>query len=218
MDNKISTLMKNMGAYRHILVEILGFCEKPRSAEEIDVLLEPLLKHRKSVYTPIGFRDMLKKAGGLEYIVADPEDDEAISSPGSFLVVKEKPDGVWLTTPHAHQYLEEQTPQPALTQLLEDEPDLMPLFLRILEFCAEQGRTASELASLVDDDPLVQNPRRMSGYFVAGLEDTKALSWEGVWATTALGLAALGQAVDSTLDVSKSARQSSARERTVANG
>ena len=200
MNEEVYALMENVGANRHILLEILGFCEKPRSSEEIDALVEPLLRYRRSVYTPIIFRDMLKKSGALEYIFEETEDDEAVEAMGNrdgeLLVVAERPDGLWLSTPSALEYLKEHNPQTALAQLLDKELDLRPIFLRILEFCAEKDRTASELSALVDDDPLVQHPRRMSGYFVAKLEDLGVLVWEGAWKTSALGLSALGATED----------------------
>ena len=78
----------------------------------------------------------------------------------------------------------------ALEELLASDTEsvYLPVYERVLAFCAQEPRTKPQIDAIVDDDPLVQKPRRYSNHFIELLENREALSWhDGGWNATELG-------------------------------
>jgi hypothetical protein len=191
MTDSIATMINNMGAYKHIIFEMLKYCETPRTTEELDAFLEPLLRHRRSVYSTVVFCDILLKNDALKYVSSQDDEKSAPDSKAEHLTIEKKPEGMWLTTDLALAYVKEYSPEAKLLEVLEERPELKPIYRLILQFCLEKSRTSNALASLVDDNPLLQDTRLRSGYFIERLEGFGALLWEGEWVTSALGITIL---------------------------
>lgn len=205
----IAELLERVGAQKQTFLAIIDCCREERRADDIDKHIAPLLEYRKSVYTPDVMRSLLVKCGALSYVEGDKqpgqnespaEDAENGAIPASQrdvvpafdgsvgLVLPERPEDAWIATPEAVAYLDGLDPMADLAGMLEDDARYTGIYQRILAFCTE-GRSASEIANLVDDDPLLEKPRRLSGYFVGKLEDAGALVWKGRWQTTETGKA-----------------------------
>lgn len=189
----IPKLFERMKPQRKILLALIDYCREDRYSDDIDSMLHPLMANRKSVYAPATLRELLERNGALKYTEADEESipEESMFDEDGNLVVVELPEGTWKSTPEGLRYLESQNPENEALDIIEKHSEYKRIYLEILEFCATKPRSASEIDELVNDNPLLQNPRRFSGYFVGHLEDTDALEWIGKWTTTNSGKAVL---------------------------
>ena len=105
-----------------------------------------------------------------------------------FLEVADERPGLWVATPEGREVVDEQDDAGEIRKLLAAEPQYLDIYHQILDFCCEEGgRSAKEIDRLVNDSPLLEEPRRYSGYFVGRLERKGALEWRGGWCTTQVG-------------------------------
>ena len=105
-----------------------------------------------------------------------------------FLEVADERPGLWVATPEGLEVVDEQDDTGEIRKLLAAEPQYLDIYHQILDFCCEEGgRSAKEIDRLVNDSPLLEEPRRYSGYFVGRLERKGALEWRGGWCTTQVG-------------------------------
>ena len=105
-----------------------------------------------------------------------------------FLEVADERPGLWVATPEGLEVVDEQDDAGEIRKLLAAEPQYLDIYHQILDFCCEEGgRSAKEIDRLVNDSPLLEEPRRYSGYFVGRLERKGALEWRGGWCTTQVG-------------------------------
>ena len=51
----------------------------------------------------------------------------------------------------------------------------------------EGGQTKVAIASEIDNDPLLQEPRRWCQYFIEKLREGNALEWHDAWVITDIG-------------------------------
>ena len=113
-----------------------------------------------------------------------------------FLEVADERPGLWVATPEGLEVVDEQDDAGEIRDLLAAEPKYLDIYHQILDFCTEDGgRSAKELDRLVNDSPLLEEPRRYSGYFVGRLERKGALEWRGGWCTTQAGRDMIAEAL-----------------------
>lgn len=107
----------------------------------------------------------------------------------SFLEIEETKPGAWIATEAGCAAVDELDDAAATRELLEKEPRYLDIYHQILDFCAQEeyGRSSKEIDNLVNDSPLLQEPRRYSGYFVSRLERQGALEWRSGWCVTDAG-------------------------------
>ncbi|MDE8701724.1 hypothetical protein PZH32_01970 [Adlercreutzia equolifaciens] len=110
-----------------------------------------------------------------------------------FLEVEERQPGVWVATAAGCAAVDAVDDVADTKELLGKEPQYLDIYHQILDYCAEEkyGRSAKEIDNLVNDSPLLQEPRRYSGYFVSRLERQGALEWQGGWCITKAGQAVI---------------------------
>ncbi|MDR0500234.1 MAG: hypothetical protein LBG97_03170 [Coriobacteriales bacterium] len=120
-----------------------------------------------------------------------PDGERNIALGPEYLTIVNKPKGYWLSSTEALAFLESMDFGRALEQMLAEEPQYREIYLRILSFCVKNARSKEQLNMLVDNDLLLQNPRRYSGYFIERLDECGALAWMPNWQTTDVGLALL---------------------------
>jgi hypothetical protein len=105
-----------------------------------------------------------------------------------YLEVTKRPEGLWVSTAAALAVYDGMDYASELQGILDEEPEYLEIFIRILEYCVEVPRTKPQLDDLVDDDPILLGPpRRYSGYFIDQLDRCNALEWRGGWVCTELG-------------------------------
>ena len=204
----IAEFVEAMKGQRQVILAIINRCRTEAFAKDIDEVIEPFKRYRRSVYSDINMRRLLVEhqalqhlekealepvegvlAKGEEYSVAVDEDGRKVivDKDGNLIVTKNIIES-WVATEAGIAYADAQDPMGELEALLAKEPQYLSIYQRILVFCREKGRTGCEINDIVDNDPLVQDPRRFSQYFLGRLESANALNWEDNWAITDLGL------------------------------
>ncbi len=114
-----------------------------------------------------------------------------------FLEIAEERPGLWVATPEGLEVVDEQDDAGEIRKLLAAEPEYLDIYHQILDFCTlDGGRSAKEIDRLVNDSPLLEEPRRYSGYFVGRLERKGALEWRGGWCTTQVGHDMIAEALE----------------------
>lgn len=199
-------LTRNPGR-KPVLLQIIEFCCEERTGEEVAELVEQAQAENRSVYTPQSLCSILERAGALTGHSEVPEQDEAAeqdeqgdapeqdgADAGQPEVeareVAPQPTTYWLATDDGLTVLASHKEGHALEELLssQSESPYLEIYERVLAFCAVEPRKKPQIDALVDDDPLVQNPRRYSNHFIELLENREALSWhDGGWNATELG-------------------------------
>lgn len=113
-----------------------------------------------------------------------------------FMEIADERPGLWVATPEGLEVVDEQDDAGEIRKLLAAEPQYLDIYHQILDYCCEEGgRSAKEIDRLVNDSPLLEEPRRYSGYFVGRLERKGALEWRGGWCTTQVGRDMIDEAV-----------------------
>ena len=194
---RIQDLFEALAPRRRVLLAILEYLDVPKRSDALDEKVNELQQNDISVYSGYNFSALLEEAGAIKKVDEDGEDcdEEAEQMPDiveidgvKFYKPTDGKQVFWLITDDGLAYLEADNPFGRLTELVADEQQYQRIYKSVLEFCnAEGGRTAAELSELIDDDPLVQKPRRYFSSFVKKLEDCNALMWGKKWQTTELG-------------------------------
>ena len=110
-----------------------------------------------------------------------------------YLEIEETKPGFWVATAAGLDAVAQLDDFGSTVELLQKEPRYLDVYHQILDFCAQEklGRSSKEIDNLVNDSPLLQEPRRYSGYFVSRLERQGALEWHSGWCITDAGKAVL---------------------------
>lgn len=198
---RIEKLMEAMNSTSRTLRQLITFCETPKAVDETNDFLNDIQGDNYSVYSPATLCRLLEEAGAIERIDENGRlANETVDEPAIVIV-----DGVeylepaparasfWRSTPDGLAYVTGADPAAELEALLTETPDYLPIFKRVLELCARtDGAASAALSAAVDKDPVVQEPRRYSGYFIDRLEACEAVEWKnGAWRITELGTTVL---------------------------
>lgn len=207
---RIADLLASMPGQRRTLLRVIDFCRDEKSAEEIDDYIAGLKKHCYSIYSPVVFRELLEQAGALAYEGVRPDADAAdegdaapsdegalqsevlvdgdVEVPLEYREIDEVEPGRWHATEEGLAVVDAQDDEGATVRLIADEPQYEGIYDKILAFCrCEGGRLSQEIDRLVNDEEVLQEPRRYAGYFVGHLERKGALEWKEGWVTTEAG-------------------------------
>jgi hypothetical protein len=194
---RIEDLFAAMATRRRVLLDILEFLDAPQRSDALQQKVEKLQEYNASVYSGYNLSLLLEEAGAIQKVSEDGSqfDEETEQLPDvvevdglPFFKPTDGKQVFWLITAEGRAYLEADDPFGRLAELIAEEPQYQAIYKNLLEFCDnEAGRGVEELAALIDDDPLVQKPRRYFSYFVKKLEDGNALVWTKKWHTTASG-------------------------------
>jgi hypothetical protein len=198
---RIKDLFVALAPRRRVLLGILRFLNVPKRSDLLQQKVEELQTYDISVYSGYNFSLLLDEAGAIRKVDEDGSvfNEEAEQLPDivevegiKFFKPTDGKQVFWLITDEGRAYLESDDPFGRLTELIAKEPHYLTIYKNLLEFCdGEAGRSADELAKLIDNDPLVQSPRKYFSYFVKKLEDCGALAWARTWHTTEVGGRAL---------------------------
>lgn len=195
----IEELLHRNPGRKPVFLQIIEFCCDEHTSEEVAQLVEQAQAENRSVYTPQSLCSILERAGAL---VSRTEEPQAPEEQGD-LPADEGADGqpeageaaahpttYWTSTDEGLTVLAAHREGSALEELLASDTEsvYLPVYERVLAFCAQEPRTKPQIDAIVDDDPLVQKPRRYSNHFIELLENREALSWhDGGWNATELG-------------------------------
>lgn len=199
----IEELLRRNPGRKPVFLQIVEFCCEERTSEEVAALVEQAQAENRSVYTPQSLCSILERAGALASRTEKPEEQAGADEAGANDEAQAQgPDGIearevgpqpttyWTATDEGLTVLASHREGGALEELLSSETEsvYLPVYERVLAFCAEKPRPKPQIDAIVDDDPLVQKPRRYSNHFIELLENREALSWhDGGWNATELG-------------------------------
>ena len=184
----IEELFKRNPGRKPVFLSIIEFCTEPRTTTEVGELVASAQEHNRSVYSPMTLCSILERSGALTSEVPETADEVVEDNGVEYLEIKEAPDAVWTSTDAALEVLASHREGSALRTLLEvEEPQYRTIYERLLRFCAEEPRKKPAIDAIIDDDPLVQNPRRYSNHFLELLESREAMEWRNGWALTEIG-------------------------------
>ncbi len=197
---RIEALFAQMPTFHKMLFAILKDCEKPIATADLEAHVEEMKRHHHSVYDPLTFADLLARAGAIE------QTDET----GTPLAkVEQEPlrvevDGAefwrratgraecWDRAANGAAELDTYRPLEMIARLYEEDPRYAEVFTTCLALCARgDGASLREIGDVVDDEPVLQSPKRYAMYFIDKLEHAGAVEWTGQWSATEYGRAYL---------------------------
>jgi hypothetical protein len=193
---KIVDLFKSMPTHRKTLLGILEFCTKKQRVPAVKEQIAEMLKASFSIYTAADYCNLLEQAGAILKVTEDGIDYTDAKTPPvvteedgvEYLRAGTPPVAFWATTEEGRNYLEADDPLGRLRNLLESEPTYHPIYKQVLLLCsAEEGKRITELGDILDNDPLLQEPRIYTQRFVDFLEKCDALVWDKAWKITPIG-------------------------------
>ena len=197
---RITTLFERMMSHQKVLMSVLELCEKPTSSNEIDEKITDLQQYHHSVYTPLTFCNLLERAGAiiktdaegtsLEDLVQEPL--KIVKDGVEYWIVAPSPEIYWAMSEDGRNYYDAYKPIEQIKHVYEEEPQYAEIFTTVLNMCkASGGAQVKTIGDVVDDDPIVQKPKRYAMYFIDKLERAGALDWQNAWVITDAGLSFL---------------------------
>jgi len=195
---KFEDLIDVMKPQKNILLGLIDACREPQTAAAVDERLKELTQYQYCVFDGVELRRLLQEAEALEYLEPNSEElaAEAQTEVGEdgqeYLVIQKRQEGRWQAAPAALEVVDEQDANGDFHRLLAKEPRYLDIYKTILDYC-RLPRTIKEIDALVNESPLLQEPRRYGGYFIERLEKNGGLAWKGNWVSTALGVSLLDQ-------------------------
>ena len=186
----IEELLRRNPGRKPVFLKIVEACCGGKTTSEVAEVVASEQADNRSVYTPLSLCAILERAGALTSEVPETADEVHEADGVEYLEIKEAPDATWTSTDAGLTVLARHREGGALRELLssETEAPYVSVYERVLSMCAEKPRKKPELDAAVDDDPLVQKPRRYSNHFIELLESREALEWrDGGWCATELG-------------------------------
>lgn len=193
---RIDDLLFKMATRRRILLQTVELCQTPQAVASVNEFIDEQQKNNLSVYSAATLCDLLEKAGAIEKVDANGQAiDETTEEPDvvvvdgvEYLEPKKPIDVYWMTTDAGREALSADKPLERLQDLFEEDEKYLVIYKRILTLCSqEDGAATPEIDKVVDDDPLVQEPRLYGPHFVDKLEKCDALVWKKIWTITEIG-------------------------------
>lgn len=193
---RIEALFNQMPTLHHILFAILEACKTPCLSSELETTIEQLKEHHHCVYDPLTFCSLLERAGALQQTdkvgtpLADVVQEPLEIEHDGLLYWKAAPapEVYWGLTEEGAAHLETYQPLKMIAACFENEPQYAGIFTTCLEMTgAEEGASMRDLGDVIDDEPVVQKPRRFAMYFIDKLEHAGAVEWKGQWRLTEAG-------------------------------
>ena len=198
---RLRSLLQEANDQRPTLLAILSYCAEAKPVHEVNEMINRLKEENHSVYSAANLCSLLERTGGLVQVGEDgrPYGKMAKGEPRiveiggiRYFEPGKAPQVYWIATAEGGQVVCEDDPYGRLIDLLDREARVGELYRRVLLMCTrEQGATAVELTSVVNMDPLAQNPVVTAPHFSVALKRCGALRFSDAWHTTELGLRVL---------------------------
>lgn len=196
----VDELIASMAPQRKLLTLILNACTQPITMDELKARYDELWEYSPTVFTAYDLCVLLEEAGGIERVTADgsPYDMSAVDP----IIVKDEATGAvyyqanepadlyWSILEGGQTILDDDDPLARAQGYFEDDPELQPLYKRLLTLC-KKGKTIEELNDAINYDDLSWEPRVVAAFFVDRMEKADAIEWKGTWQLTDVGAQAL---------------------------
>ena len=205
VENPVAALFDSLSQRYLVLVGVLSYCSEPKPAHVAESYADDLQRYDNSVFDGATLCRQLYRAGALSLVDAEGAPfSEGQANPATetvddvdYLVSVEPAPAYWLTTPAGAAYLAENGPDKRLRAALDADERYKVIYKRILSLCArEEGASTAYLAYAVNDDPLLQNPRRYCTKFTDVLRQNGALFYDTAWKVTETGRRLLSSLAD----------------------
>ena len=222
---RIENLLKGIPGQQFRILSAVRACgEEPRPLAEIIEFVDDEFPRETSVYSTGRLVQLLERAGAIECAREEPaspacktaSSPDADEAPGGGAQVQRNAPALYSATRAGLEALAARTGMAQMEEFLQEEPRYIPVYKRILTMCTvEEGRLVQEVNAVVNKDPVCEDPRRYSTYFLRRLEGVGAIRYSDAWRTTdygkrslALGLLAdAGEAGDLSAAVDARRRQ-----------
>jgi hypothetical protein len=196
---KIAALFESMAGRRDVLLAILTTAKDCAAEEDVVCAVDAAQEYNKSVFAAITLCRQLESAGALVHLneqgepfsEEDFEPEVVVEDDVEYIQAAEPPASFWKTTDAGLQYLESYNPFAATLSLFVANEKYTPIYKYLLKACQGEGCAVKQLASVVDNHELSQEPRYFVAHYIAELEKAGALVWAGAWVTTEVGQEAL---------------------------
>ena len=195
-EERIDALFTQMPTMQRILYQILGMVTEPLSTEQLDTQVEKLKEHHHSIYSPLTLIGLLERAGAIAKTDASGASLEEVEQEPilveldgvEYWTVAPAPEVFWTVSPEGNAKLVSYKPLELIAACYEAEPEYAPIFTTVLELTAHPGGSSlRDIGNIVDDEPVLQSPRRYAMYFIDKLEHAGAVTWQGSWTITDAG-------------------------------
>lgn len=200
-DQRLHDLLEESNDQRPTLLAILSLCRTATPVGEANGRIDAWRAENRTVYSAANLCSLLERAGGLERVDAAgrPYGEAGQNQPAvvevggvEYYEPTRAPQVFWRTTEAGSRAVDEDDPWQRLLDLLDAEPGVAELYRRVLLMGARGGgASAADLSSVVDMDPLAQDPVLTAPHFSVALKRCGAMRFDGAWRTTPLGLRAL---------------------------
>lgn len=187
---RIANLMSSMNAAARTLRSVIEFCSTPTPVAQVNDHIAAVQETDFSIYSPATLCNLLERAGAIERVdengslITEDAQPEIVEVDGvEYLEPAKEIESFWRATPEGTASLEGPSVGDKLSELLEASGQYEPIYQKVISLCsAEGGASVKALSDAVDDDPVVQDPRRYASFFVDKLEACGALEWrDGAW-------------------------------------
>lgn len=197
---RTDALFAQMPTLHKMLFAILGTCASPIPTADLEAAIAEMKRHHHSVYEPLTLCNLLERAGAIEQtdengtpLTEVEQEPLRVEVDGvEFWRVAPAPEVFWSLTDAGAAKLDSYRPPEMIARLYENEPQYGDIFTTCLELCARDGGASlREIGDVVDDEPVLQSPKRYAMYFIDKLEHAGAVEWTGTWSITEHGRAHL---------------------------
>lgn len=197
---RIEALFDQMPTLQHMLFGMLDACAAPLLNDELVARVEEMKAHHHTVYAPLTLASLLERAGALMQTDAEgipltevEQEPLQVEVDGvAFWRVAPAPTVYWSLTEEGAAKLDSYRPLERIAACFAEEPRYAPIFTTCLEMTAQAGGVSLRaLGDVVDDEPVLQSPKRFAMYFIDKLEHAGAVEWTGQWSITEHGRAYL---------------------------
>lgn len=189
-------LVKSQPSSRIVFWKILGFCQMPRSSDEMKAFVADLQAHRRSVYEAADYCRMLEECQCLKRVDAEGRPyDSMLAEPtlievdGQECLVAAQPSMLfWKTTDKGRMAYEEEKPLETLMNCIAQHSSYRSVYARILDLTnIEGGMSIADIKADVNALPEVGFPAKTAQFFIEHLQRHQAIEWDGTWKITKLG-------------------------------
>lgn len=197
---RIEALFDQMPTLQHMLFGMLSACATPLPNEDLVARVEEMKAHHHTVYGSLTLANLLERAGaivqtdgeGVPLTEVEQEPLQVEVDGVAFWRVAPVPEVYWSLTEEGAEKLDTYRPLERIAACFAEEPRYAPIFTTCLEMTAQPGGVSLRaLGDVVDDEPVLQSPKRFAMYFIDKLEHAGAVEWTGQWSITEHGRAYL---------------------------
>ena len=187
---RIAALFDQMPTLHAMLYDILSASATPIASDELLSLVDELKSHHHCIYDASTLLNLLERASAIQKTDAEgvplsdiEQEPLQVEIDGElYWEVAPAPDVYWLNTEDGQAKLDAYKPIELIQACVDEDPRYEEIYRTVLELCdREGGVTLAEVGDVIDDEPVLQNPKRFATFFIDKLERAGAVRWNGRW-------------------------------------